>query len=241
MPRGELKLIIGNMFGNKTGRLILEIETLRQFGKRRVLVLKPDTDTRSGECLIRDYHGKSMEAVEVPARDPWAALRIVREKEAEAGSRFNLIAFDEVQFFAADSGFFRVVDELLERGYGVLASGLALDFKGEPFGFHAAALWTLPQQQRLHLAHAAMRPVRRAGAAAAAPDRRTSGAVQLAAGARRRQGDLRAALLRLLRAAGASGSAVLTQASGALRAPAFTRRAIGGHRPPLQRQCCTLP
>jgi len=134
MPRGELKLIIGNMFGNKTGRLILEIETLRQFGKKRVLVLKPDTDTRSGECLIRDYHGKSMEAFEVPARDPWVALRIVREKEAEAGSRFNLIAFDEVQFFAAGSGFFRVVDELLERGYGVLASGLALDFKGEPFG-----------------------------------------------------------------------------------------------------------
>jgi len=134
MPRGELKLIIGNMFGNKTGRLILEIETLRQFGKRRVLVLKPDTDTRSGECLIRDYHGKSMEAFDVPARDPWVALRIVREKEAEAGSRFNLIAFDEVQFFAPDSGFFRVVDELLERGYGVLASGLALDFKGDLSG-----------------------------------------------------------------------------------------------------------
>ncbi|HUI42491.1 MAG TPA: thymidine kinase [Terriglobia bacterium] len=134
MPRGELKLIIGNMFGNKTGRLILEIETLRQFGKRRVLVLKPDIDTRSGECLIRDYHGKSMEALEVPARDPWQALRLVREQEAASGARFHLIAFDEVQFFAADSSFFRVVDELLERGYGVLASGLALDFKGEPFG-----------------------------------------------------------------------------------------------------------
>ena len=29
MPRGEFKLIIGNMFGNKTGRLMLEVETLR--------------------------------------------------------------------------------------------------------------------------------------------------------------------------------------------------------------------
>ena len=134
MARGELKLIIGNMFGNKTGRLILEIETLRQFGKRRVLVLKPDVDTRSGQCEIRDYHGKSMEATEVSATDPWQAFKLVREKEAEAGARFNLIAFDEVQFFAANSGFFRVVDELLERGYSVLASGLALDFKGEPFG-----------------------------------------------------------------------------------------------------------
>ncbi len=50
MPRGELKLIIGNMFGNKTGRLMLEIETLREFGRKRILILKPDVDTRSGKC-----------------------------------------------------------------------------------------------------------------------------------------------------------------------------------------------
>jgi thymidine kinase len=99
-----------------------------------VLVMKPDVDTRSGNGSIRDYHGKSMEALDVPASDPWVALKLVREKEAETGARFHLIAFDEVQFFAAGSGFFRVVDELLERGYGVLAAGLALDFKGEPFG-----------------------------------------------------------------------------------------------------------
>jgi hypothetical protein len=38
MPRGEFKLIIGNMFGNKTGRLMLEVETLRQFGRKRILI-----------------------------------------------------------------------------------------------------------------------------------------------------------------------------------------------------------
>ncbi len=50
MPRGELKLIIGNMFGNKTGRLMLEIETLREFGRKKILILKPAVDTRSGKC-----------------------------------------------------------------------------------------------------------------------------------------------------------------------------------------------
>ena len=134
MPRGELKLIIGNMFGNKTGRLMLEIETLREFGRKRILILKPDVDTRSGKYCIKDYHGKAMEAQELPLREPWRALRIIREKESEMGSRFDMMAFDEVQFFPADSGFFRVVDELLHRGYDVLAAGLALDFKGEPFG-----------------------------------------------------------------------------------------------------------
>lgn len=81
MPRGELRLIIGNMFGNKTGGLILEVETLREFSKRR----EPDVDTRSGNGSIRDYHGKSMEALDVPASDPWVALKLVREKEAGTG------------------------------------------------------------------------------------------------------------------------------------------------------------
>jgi len=55
MPRGEFKLIIGNMFGNKTGRLMLEIETLRQFGRKRILIFKPDIDTRSDQGYIKDY------------------------------------------------------------------------------------------------------------------------------------------------------------------------------------------
>ncbi len=45
-----------------------------------------------------------------------------------------MIAFDEVQFFPRDSGFFQLVKQLLNEGYDVLASGLAFDFRGEPFG-----------------------------------------------------------------------------------------------------------
>src|ERR1700688_4068575 len=82
MPRGEFKLIIGNMFGNKTGRLMLEIETLRQFGRKRILIIKPDIDTRSDKGCIKDYHGKSMDAIEMPARDPWQALKSIRQKES---------------------------------------------------------------------------------------------------------------------------------------------------------------
>ncbi len=134
MPRGELKLIVGNMFGNKTGRLMLEIETLREFGRKRVLVFKPEIDTRSGRGAIKDYHGKTMEAMEVSVRNPWESLKTIRQKESELGTRYHIIAFDEVQFFPGDSVFFQVVDELLDRGYDVLAAGLALDFKREPFG-----------------------------------------------------------------------------------------------------------
>lgn len=134
MPRGEFKLIVGNMFGNKTGRLMLEIETLREFGRKRVLIFKPEIDTRSGKGRIQDYHGKTMEALELSIRDPWQVMKIIRQKESELGTRYHIIAFDETQFFPADSPFFLVVDELLARGYDVIAAGLALDFKREPFG-----------------------------------------------------------------------------------------------------------
>jgi thymidine kinase len=38
-----------------------------------------------------------------------------------------------VQFLGRDSGFLHVVWDLLDDGYDVLASGLAFDFRGEPF------------------------------------------------------------------------------------------------------------
>lgn len=132
--RGVLKLIIGNMFANKTGRLMHEVETLREFGRKKVLVLKPNIDTRSGNGMIKDFHGKTMEAEEVPAQDPAKVFKIVAERETEVGTKFNILAFDEVQFFPADSCFFQAVDDLLARGYDVIAAGLALDFKREPFG-----------------------------------------------------------------------------------------------------------
>ena len=59
---------------------------------------------------------------------------VLRAKESAAGCRFQVIAFDEVQFFPRDSGFFQLVKHLLDEGYDVLASGLAFDFRGEPFG-----------------------------------------------------------------------------------------------------------
>jgi thymidine kinase len=134
MARGALKLIVGNMFANKTGRLMQEIETLREFGRKKIWVLKPDIDTRSGKGFIKDYHGKTMEAHEVPVAKAAALFNSLAEKESEVGTKFHIVAIDEVQFYATDSGFFQVVDDMLSRGSDVMAAGLALNFKREPFG-----------------------------------------------------------------------------------------------------------
>lgn len=87
MPRGEFKLIIGNMFGNKTGRLMLKVETLRQFGRKRILIFKPDIDTRSDSGYIKDYHGKIVLKCRSAARKPTSPAATIATSFPAAPSR----------------------------------------------------------------------------------------------------------------------------------------------------------
>ena len=135
MARGRfLRLFIGNMASGKTRHLLTEIDTLRKYGNKQIAVFKPVTDTRSGFNSIKSRKGDEDSAEEIPAANPKELWRILRARESELGCRFDVIAFDEVQFFARDSGLFRLVSDLLDEGYDILASGLAFDFRGEPFG-----------------------------------------------------------------------------------------------------------
>ena len=122
------------MASGKTRHLLTEIDTLRKYGHKKIAVFKPRTDTRSGLSFIRSRKGDEDAAEEISATEPRELWRILEEKEFDAGCRFEVIAFDEVQFFPRDSGFFQVVKHLLDEGYDVLAAGLAFDFRGEPFG-----------------------------------------------------------------------------------------------------------
>ena len=123
------------MASGKTRHLLTEIDTLRRYGNKKIAVFKPRTDTRSGMNYIKSRKGDEDAAEEInvanPAQD---MLPILRARESDAGCRFQVIAFDEVQFFPRDSGFFQLIRYLIEDGYDILASGLAFDFRGEPFG-----------------------------------------------------------------------------------------------------------
>ena len=72
--------------------------------------------------------------MEIPIGDPKALFEILREQEIILGCKYDVLAFDEIQFFSANSGFYQIIDALLGRGYYIIAAGLALDFKCEPFG-----------------------------------------------------------------------------------------------------------
>jgi thymidine kinase len=122
------------MASGKTRHLLTEIDTLRKYGNKKIAVFKPTTDTRSGFNFIKSRRGEEDAAEEISATNPKELWPILRGEESALGSRFDVIAFDEVQFFGRDSGFFRLVRDLLDEGYDILASGLAFDFRGEPFG-----------------------------------------------------------------------------------------------------------
>ena len=139
--RGRLELLIGNMFSNKTGKTILDVETLRDFGEMHVVVFKPKTDNRSGRGWIRSRHNKKLRAFEVPPERPQEVFEILRRQEKRIGRRADCLVFDEIQFFSLKSKFFWVVNDLLNDGYDIIAAGLPLDFRGEPFGSTLALTW----------------------------------------------------------------------------------------------------
>lgn len=134
--RGKfLRLFIGQVSAGKTRHLIPEIGDLRKWGRKKIAVVKPTTDTWNGPNQLKSKSGATDNtAYELPPEDPWMLIDILREQESAMGTRFDIVAFDEVQFFPMDSGFFQLIEYLLENGYDILAAGLPADFRGEPFG-----------------------------------------------------------------------------------------------------------
>ena len=59
-------------------------------------------------------------------------VRHAREIINKISPEDEVVAIDEIQFF--DSEIVPVIKKLVEHGKRVIASGLDLDFKGEPFG-----------------------------------------------------------------------------------------------------------
>jgi thymidine kinase len=104
------------MFSGKTDELIA-----RARRAAAPLVFKPAVDTRHASDRVVSHSGRSIAAVSV---------REVAEILAAPGEH-DLVAIDEVQFF--DAALVEAVELLRARGSDVLAAGLDLDFRREPF------------------------------------------------------------------------------------------------------------
>jgi len=115
---GRLHVIAGCMSSGKTGELIRLLSRHAVTGDT-IVIYKHSVDSRDG-CKARSRLGTEMEAVVV---DGSAGIA-----EVDA----HIVAIEEGQFF--DEGLVPVVRRLLRDGHLVYVTGLAQDFRGEPFG-----------------------------------------------------------------------------------------------------------
>ena len=122
VPTGKVEVVCGSMFSGKTEELIRRVRRA-QIARQKVQVFKPVIDSRYCVQKITSHNGLFVEAV--PVGEAEAILGLVDLDT-------TVVAIDEVQFF--DWRIAEVANELARRGVRVIASGLDMDFRGEPFG-----------------------------------------------------------------------------------------------------------
>jgi thymidine kinase len=118
---GWLEVVCGPMFSGKSEELIRRLRRAEIAGQR-ALIVKPKLDDRFDIGHVVSHAGAKMRAVAVesPADIPGLV------------EGYDVVGADEVQFFAPE--IVLVLDDLVEKGMRIVASGLDQDFRGLPFG-----------------------------------------------------------------------------------------------------------
>lgn len=119
---GRIELICGSMFSGKTEELIRRVRRAR-IARQSVQIFKPAVDTRFTKGRVTSHNGQDDEAVTCLS----AADILIHLDPAT-----TVVAVDEAQFF--DLGLIQVIEQLAARDIRIIAAGLDLDFRGEPFG-----------------------------------------------------------------------------------------------------------
>ena len=118
----SFEVITGPMSCGKTEELLRRIKRCI-IAQKKVKVISPALDTRSKGDYIESRNGLWLDAI---------IVKDARDIISHISPDDEIIAIDEIQFF--DIEIVSVVRKLIEHGKRVIASGLDLDFKGEPFG-----------------------------------------------------------------------------------------------------------
>ena len=135
---GQLTVICGPMFAGKTTELQRRIRLARDAGQR-VLVVKPTRDTRYADREIVTHTG-----TRVPAR----AVGTLAELAADFKLDFDLIAIDEIHFFASDA--VAPIAALRVRGISIAVAGCDIDHFGDIFAPFDALLPIATEVARIH-------------------------------------------------------------------------------------------
>lgn len=124
--KGSLHLICGSMFSGKTEELMRRLRRA-EYAQQKVLTIKHHIDTRSGAQCIVSHNGQTRGAYPIDNSNDGLQTLLTLADET-----IDIIGIDEVQFFPAS--IIATINQLIDQGKNVIASGLDLDFRGEPFG-----------------------------------------------------------------------------------------------------------
>lgn len=120
--KGSLEVITGSMFCGKTDELIRRLRRAT-IARQNVQVFKPSIDIRYAVEKVMSHAGAEFEAM--PVENSAEILENLADD-------ITVVAIDEAQFF--DPDIVSVARELADRGLRVIAAGLDMDFRAEPFG-----------------------------------------------------------------------------------------------------------
>jgi thymidine kinase len=118
---GWIEVICGSMYSGKTEELIRRIR-LATIARKRVLVVKPEIDSRYGRDRVVSHNQSSLPSIVV--KRALQILDVVGDSE--------VLGVDEAQFF--DDELVSVCERLAREGRRVVVAGLDKDFRGRPFG-----------------------------------------------------------------------------------------------------------
>lgn len=128
ITKGKITMIVGPMFAEKSGELIMTCDTLKTYGKKKVKVYKPANDDRFSDTEIVSRVGTRLEAENLPT----TITSDVMLKVLEDTITYDVVAFDEVHFFS--DGITKLVYELSNAGKDIYIVGLNLDYTASTFG-----------------------------------------------------------------------------------------------------------
>ncbi|WP_373600420.1 thymidine kinase [Paraclostridium bifermentans] len=119
---GYIEVVIGPMYSGKSEELIRRLKRAK-IAKQNVVVFKPIIDDRYSKEDVVSHSGCTINAI--PIKDSSDIYDYIDDKT-------QVVGIDEVQFF--DEKIVDIAIELADKGVRVIAAGLDMDFKGEPFG-----------------------------------------------------------------------------------------------------------
>jgi thymidine kinase len=122
--QSRLVVIHGPMFAGKSTEIVRRVAEARSRGER-VLVVKPERDTRYAADAVVTHAGERIEAAN--ARVAADILALVAREVPQPG----LVVIDEIHFFASDA--VEPIDALLARGISVVVAGCDIDHFGDIF------------------------------------------------------------------------------------------------------------